>query len=45
MASYLSLSYQAMENVLQKFDAVMKDESTSLHFATSLQNMESRAKK
>ncbi len=30
MASYLSLSYQAMENVLQELDAVVKDEFASL---------------
>jgi len=34
-----------MENVLQKLDAVMKDESTSLPFAISFQNMESPTKK
>jgi hypothetical protein len=45
MASYLSLSYQAMENVLQELDAVVKDESTSLPFAISLQKVESHAKK
>jgi len=27
MASYLSLSYEAMENVLQELDVVVKDES------------------
>jgi hypothetical protein len=45
MASYLSLSYQAMENVLQKLDAVMKDEFASLPFAISFQNMEFLTKK
>jgi hypothetical protein len=39
MASYFSLSYQAMENVLQKLDAVVKNESTSLPFAISLQKL------
>jgi len=29
MASYLSLSYQTMENVLQKLDGIVKDESAS----------------
>jgi len=43
MASYLSLSYQAMENVLQELDAVVKDESAS--FAISPQKVESLAKK
>jgi len=41
MASYLSLSYQAMENVLQ----VVKDESAPLPFAISPQKVESAAKK
>jgi len=45
MASYLSLSYQAMENVLQELDAVVKDESASLPFAISPQKVESPAKK
>jgi hypothetical protein len=43
MASYLSLSYQVMENVLQELDAVVKDESAS--FAISPQKVESLAKK
>jgi len=43
MASYLSLSYQAMENVLQESDAVVKDEFAS--FAISPQKVESLAKK
>jgi hypothetical protein len=43
MASYLSLSYQAMENVLQELDAVVKDESAS--FTISPQKVESPAKK
>jgi len=30
MASYLSLSYPAMENVLQELDAIVKDEYPSL---------------
>jgi len=45
MASYLSLSYQAMENVLQELDVVVKDEYASLPFAISLQKVESFAKK
>jgi hypothetical protein len=45
MASYLSWSYQAMENVLKKLNVVVKDESTSLTFAISLQKMESPTKK
>jgi hypothetical protein len=45
MASYLSLSYQAMENVLQELDAVVKDESAPLPFAISLQKVEFAAKK
>jgi hypothetical protein len=45
MAPYLSLSYQAMENVLQELDVVVKDESTSLPFAISHQKVESPAKK
>jgi hypothetical protein len=45
MASYLSLSYQAMENVLQEFDVVVKDESTSLSFVIFPQKVECPAKK
>jgi hypothetical protein len=45
MASYLSLSYQAMENVLQELDVVVKDESAPLPFASSPQKVESAAKK
>jgi hypothetical protein len=45
MASYLSLSYQAMENVLQELDVVVKDESTSLPFVIFPQKVESLAKK
>jgi hypothetical protein len=45
MASYLSLLYQAMENVFQELDAVVKDEFASLPFAISLQEVESLAKK
>jgi hypothetical protein len=45
MASYLSLSYQAMENVLQELDAVVKDESASLPFTISPQKVEYPAKK
>jgi len=43
MASYLSLSYQVMENVLQELDAVVKDESAS--FTISPQKVEFPAKK
>jgi hypothetical protein len=45
MASYFSLSYQAMENVLQELDVVVKDESTSLRFVISLQKEEFPTKK
>jgi hypothetical protein len=45
MASYLSLSYQAMENVLQELDGVVKDESAPLPFVISPQKVESAAKK
>jgi hypothetical protein len=45
MASYLSLSYQAMENVLQELDAVVKDESAPLPFAISPQKVECAPKK
>jgi hypothetical protein len=45
MASYLYLSYQAMENVLQELDVVVKDESASLPFAISLQKVEFPTKK
>jgi len=45
MASYLSLSYQTMENVLQDLDAVVKDESASLPFVISPQKVESPTKK
>jgi hypothetical protein len=45
MISYLALSYQAMENVLQELDAVVKHESTSLPFFISPQKVESPAKK
>jgi hypothetical protein len=45
MASYLSLSYQAMDNVFQKLDAVVKDECASLPFVISLQKVESPTKK
>jgi flagellar biosynthesis/type III secretory pathway chaperone len=44
MASYLSLSYQAMENVLQELDAVVKDEFVSLPCAISPRKVESLAK-
>jgi hypothetical protein len=42
---YLSLSYQAMENVFQELDVVVKDESTSLPFVIFPQKVESFAKK
>jgi hypothetical protein len=45
LASYLSLSYQAMENVLQELDAVVKDESASLPYVISPRKVESPAKK
>jgi hypothetical protein len=45
MASYLSLSYQAMDNVFQELVAVVKDEFTSLPFAIPPQKVESLAKK
>jgi hypothetical protein len=45
MTSYLSLSYQAMENVLQELDAIVKDESISLPFVISLQKVEFLTKK
>jgi hypothetical protein len=45
MASYLSLSYQAMENVFQELDAIVKDECASLPFVISLQKVESPTKK
>jgi hypothetical protein len=45
MASYLSLSYQAMENVLQELDALVKDEYASMPFTISPRKVESPAKK
>jgi hypothetical protein len=45
MASYLSLSYQAMENVLQELDAVVKDESAYLSCVVCPQKVKSPAKK
>ncbi len=45
MTSYLSLSYQAMENVFQELDVVVRDESRSLPFVISPQKVESPAKK
>jgi hypothetical protein len=45
MASYLSLSFQAMENVLQELDAVVKDEYAPLPFAISSQKVEFATKK
>ncbi len=44
VASYLSLSYQAMENVLQELDVDVKGESTSLPFVISPQKVESPTK-
>ncbi len=44
MASYIFLSYQAMENVLQELDVVVKDEFASLRFVIFLQKVESLAK-
>jgi flagellar biosynthesis/type III secretory pathway chaperone len=45
MAFYLSLSYEAMKNVLQELDAIVKDEFASLPFAISPQKVESLVKK
>jgi hypothetical protein len=45
MASYLSLSYQAVENVFQELDVVVKDEYASLPFVISPQKVESPTKK
>jgi hypothetical protein len=45
MAFYLSLLYQAMENVLQELDVVVKDEYASLPCAISPEKVESFAKK
>jgi len=45
MASYLSLSYQAMENGLQELDAVVKDEYASMPFTISPRKVESPTKK
>jgi hypothetical protein len=45
MTSYLYLSYQAMENVFQELDVIVKDEFSSLPFAISPQKLESLAKK
>ncbi len=45
MTFYLSLSYQAMENVLQELDVVVKVEFASLPFAISSQKVESPTKK
>jgi len=45
MASYLSLSYQAMENVLQELDAVVKDKFASLPCVISPRKVESPTKK
>ncbi len=45
MASYLSLSYQAMENVLQELDVVVKVEYATLPFAISPQKVESPTNK
>jgi hypothetical protein len=45
MACYLSLLYQAMENVFQKLDIVVEDEYASLPFTISLRKVEFPAKK
>jgi len=45
MASYLSLSYQAMDNVLQELDAIMKNDYASMPFIISLQKVEFLVKK
>jgi hypothetical protein len=45
MTSYLSLSYQAMENVLQELDAIVKNEFISLPFVISPQKVKSLTKK
>jgi len=45
LASYLSLSYQAMEDLLQELDAVVKDESASLPYVISPRKVEFPAKK
>jgi hypothetical protein len=45
MAFYLSLSNQAMVNVLQELDAVVKDEFVFLPFTISPQKVESPSKK
>jgi hypothetical protein len=44
MASYLSFSYQAKENVFQELDVVVKDEFASLPFAIFLQKVQFLAK-
>jgi hypothetical protein len=45
MASYLSPSYQAIENVLQKLDIVVKDDYASLPFVVPSQKEKSPTKK
>ncbi len=45
LASYLSLSYQTMKNVLQELHVIVKDEFTSLPFVISPQKVESLVKK
>jgi len=45
MASYLSLLYQTMENVLKELDAVVKDESASLPCVISPRKVKSPTKK
>jgi len=44
MACYLSLLYQAMENVFQELDVVVKDEYASLPFTVSPRKVESPTK-
>jgi hypothetical protein len=45
MASYLSFSYQTIENVLQELDIVVKNDYASLPFIVPSQKVKSLAKK
>ncbi len=45
MASYLSFSYQTIENVLQELDVVVKNDYASLPFIVPSQKAKSLAKK
>jgi len=45
MASYLFPSYQAMENVLQELNVVVKDDYASLPFVVPSQKVKSPTKK